>query len=455
MRLSSLFRSLRLRPTPVVESEDDTGWTRGSIHTSRLLDPERDDLNREALLRSAHLAYRNNPLAYAIVEQTTSFVLGGGARVVAQHPRVQKLVDAFWHDPENQMPLRIYSLHTELSLFGEQFIRFYVQPLTGRVALRQLDPLYLTQIDTDPEDAETPLRYLYQPPGSLLGVPRGEAPGRAEGSEPFPPARGSGGAQRPPESPFSGTWIPATEILHITINKISSSLRGRSDLSPILPWLTHYSSWLEDRLLQNKHRAALLWDVTLKQARPEELARLRATHSHPPDAGSVLFHSDNETWKAVTPDVGAAGASPDGRAIRLMIATGALLPEHYLGEGGNANRATAAEMGLPAIKRFQRRQELFRAVLAQIVDRVLDEAIKAGRLGPRANRTFSIQFEELSASPLPDLAASIERLTRSLATAQKEGWVTEEEARRLWWRYHAQADESAPQSGPQSGPPSP
>ena len=30
------------------ESEDDTGWTRGSVHTSRLLDPEREELNREA-----------------------------------------------------------------------------------------------------------------------------------------------------------------------------------------------------------------------------------------------------------------------------------------------------------------------------------------------------------------------------------------------------------------------
>ncbi len=39
------------------------------------------------------------------------------------------------------------------------------------------------------------------------------------------------------------------------------------------------------------------------------------------------------------------------------------MPEHYLSEGGNANRATAAEMGLPAIKRMQRRQEYFRQIL--------------------------------------------------------------------------------------------
>jgi hypothetical protein len=76
----------------------------------------------------------------------------------------------------------------------------------------------------------------------------------------------------------------------------------------------------------------------------------------------VLFHNEVEEWKAVQPQIGAADVRDDGRALRLMIAVGAGMPEHYLAEGGNANRATAAEMGLPAIKRFQRRQEYFRQV---------------------------------------------------------------------------------------------
>jgi hypothetical protein len=41
--------------------------------------------------------------------------------------------------------------------------------------------------------------------------------------------------------------------------------------------------------------------------------------------------------------------------LRWLIAAGASIPEHYLAEGGNANRATA-EIELPAMKRFQRRQ---------------------------------------------------------------------------------------------------
>jgi len=247
----------------------------------------------------------------------------------------------------------------------------------------------------------------------------------------------------------SGTWIPARDIHHVTINKVTGSLRGRSDLAPILPYLRRYREWLDDRILQNKFKSAVVWDVTVSGADKSDIDRLRAQNARPPARGTVLFHSEGEIWKPVHPDIDAGDAAPDGRAIRLMIATGALLPEHYLAEGGNANRATAAEMGLPSIKRFQRRQQLFRAVLSSIVNRVLDEAQRVGRLGPRVDRSFSVQFEELSTSPLPDLATTVARLSTALATASDRGWVTPEEARRLWWRYAAHADESAPPSQPE------
>jgi hypothetical protein len=388
---------------PAREADDDSGWLRVPLlPTAPTLDLE--DLHGERLLLQARAAHRHNPIAHAIVEQTTSFVLGGGAKVVAEDKRVQQVIDGFWHDHDNRLPQRIYAIHHELAVDGEQFIRFFADPLTGRTVIRQLNPHHITHIHTDPQDHETPLSYEYH-----------------------------------------DTLIPASEILHLTINKPSYALRGRSDLAPILPWLHKYSKWLDDRVLSNELKSALVWDVTLNNAGLQEINAARAAHATPPKRGSVLFHSDNETWKPINPQINASDASPDGRALRLMIATGALLPEHYLGEGGNANRATAAEMGLPAIKRFQRRQELFRSFLAAIVNRALDEATRVGRLGPRANRTFAVQFEELTTSPLDHLAAAVQSLTTSLNIAAQNNWVTPEEARRLWFRYHSQADESAPQ----------
>ena len=407
------------RKERVWEAEDDTGWIRASTVGGAWLNPDRDELEGEALMREAYKAYRYNPLGYAIIEQTTSFVLGGGAKVLAEDPKVQRVIDWFWNDHENNMAERIYTIQTDLSLFGEQFIRFFVDGITGRTLIRQLDPLYVTAIETHPEDREHPLRYLWAPPGAALD----------------------------PVGQVSGTWVPAKEILHVAVNKVAGVIRGRSDLAPVLPWLRRYSNGVDDRVVQNNLKTAFVWDVTLKGAGREEINRMRASHAAPPARGSVLFHSDTESWKAMRPELGADDAAADGRAIRLMIATGAMLPEHYLGEGGNVNRATAAEMGLPAMKRFQRRQEVFRAMLTRIIHRVLEEGVNHGRLGPRVNRKFVVQFEELSAAPIEGLAAATERLARALKMAEEQGWVSKDEAGRMWRRYAGQVDESAEQGG--------
>ena len=69
-------------------------------------------------------AYNANPLANTIVETITNFTLGRGVLVSAANRRVQRVLDAFWRDPDNRMDARIYDLCTELSVYGEQFIRF-------------------------------------------------------------------------------------------------------------------------------------------------------------------------------------------------------------------------------------------------------------------------------------------------------------------------------------------
>src|SRR5688500_1208157 len=105
--------------TREAEVNEDAGWRRASLLGGTSPDPERDGIDGEALLRSAYAAYRTNPLGYAIVEMQTSFVLGGGASVVAEDKRFQRVIDRFWKDPDNRMGLRLYALLTELSLFGE------------------------------------------------------------------------------------------------------------------------------------------------------------------------------------------------------------------------------------------------------------------------------------------------------------------------------------------------
>ncbi|HET7767710.1 MAG TPA: hypothetical protein VFN74_02975, partial [Chloroflexota bacterium] len=86
------------------------------------------------------------------------------------------------------------------------------------------------------------------------------------------------------------------------------------------------------------------------------------------------------------------------------------------------------------------------AIIARIINRVLDEAIKAGRLGPRVNRSFTVQLEEISDLPPASSADTLKSLSDALTTALASQLLTKEEARQLWLRFANLVDDSAPPS---------
>ncbi len=87
-----------------------------------------------------------------------------------------------------------------------------------------------------------------------------------------------------------------------------------------------------------------------------------------------------ESIEFLSPAQGAADAATDMRLLLRYIGLciGGL-PEHYLGEGGNATRTTAASMGLPAVRLARARQAALRGHL----DRLFRAEIRR-RAGPDA-----------------------------------------------------------------------
>ena len=391
-------------------------------------------------------AYNANPLANYIVEITTNFVLGNGIAVQASSRRVQKVVDAFWNDPDNHMATRVYSLCTELSLYGEQFIRFFVNPYNGQVKIAQIDPSMIDQIETDADNVEKVVRVHRRPQG----------PGQNVWSSNFGSVSATGQSTTGPETAFAapssyvpgypvsgpgtvanadptqGEWLSCPdEVVQFTINKVSNAKRGKSDLATLLPWLRRYKDWLTDRVRINKYKGAFLWTIKLTGADRKTIDRKRMEYSYPPDPGSIVVHNESEEWNAVQPSISADDVEADGRAIKMMIAIGAGLPEHYLSEGGNVNYATAAEMGLPTFRKFQRRQDQFALLIRTIVDRVLNEAVRAGTLPLGVDRTYTVEMPELASDDRAVVAQTTATMVTALATAREHGWVSDETAMRL------------------------
>lgn len=367
------------------------------------------------LHNACYEAYNANPLAFAIIEITTSFVLGKGVTIAADDPNVQRVLVDFWNDPDNHMDTRMYALCTELSLYGEQFVRFYVNRMNGCVKIRQIDPSLIDEIETDPDDIETILRFHRRPIGASATSAGDPAPVTIRD-----------------QPGLEGEWFQAgSEVAQFCINKVSNAKRGRSDLATLLPWLRRYKDWLTDRVRINKYKGAFLWDVRLQGADKKAIDRKKMEYAYPPEPGSVIIHNEAEQWSAVKPEINASDAAEDGRALKLMLAVGAQLPEHFLSDGANGNRATASEMGLPTFLKFQRRQHVLRAMLKTILDRVLHEACKAKVLASGSDISYEVLFPEIDVDDHQTLASATQLLATALTTAKAQGWVSDETAMHL------------------------
>jgi hypothetical protein len=163
----------------------------------------------------------------------------------------------------------------------------------------------------------------------------------------------------------------------------------------------------------------------------EEIERwLRNTP--PPKPGSIRAHNENVQYQAVAPDLKANDATNEARMLKNYILGGAGFPEHWFAEGGNANRATAAEMGEPTIKRLSARQRYFRYMLEHIFRFCIDQALIHRRLPAEADTGFSIIVPEITIRDIGGLTEALQRISASLAVAEERGWVTRRTAARLF-----------------------
>ena len=306
-----------------------------------------------SLIEAATTLGRTHPLAARILALTTDFVVGAGPEVTGDDWAL-----SFWHDPRNRLDQRLHRWCDELSRTGELFLVLSRNPASGMSYVREVPAVLIDRIETDPHDLECELSY-HQLTQDIEGITWQAA-----------------GAQTPVEQ----------VMLHYTINRPVGEVRGRSDLAAVIPWLEHYSMWLEDRVRINRYKGAYLWQVQVANALPGQLEAKRAQYSRIPQSGSILVTDAAETWTAVQPNIGADDVSADGKALRLAISAGAGIPLHWLGEGESTNRATAREMNAATLRHYAQRQREFGLILRDLV-RVA--AQRAGQPEPRIEFAFA------------------------------------------------------------------
>ncbi len=349
---------------------------------------------RGEMFERAYDAWLNDPLAGHIVNLTNWFVMGEGITFAPSDERARLVLDEFWSDPDAAWDALQLAISSELQVYGEIFLRLFRNPISGRVKAALLDPREVVDIAFD-DDTGKPSFYLRR---YRRRVYRESTGGAITGTFEY-------------DEEDADEVIPAEDIIHLRVNSLSSASRGVSELYRILPWLDLYSQWLRDRVSLNRARAsfAYLRKVPGLPAQTRDVFERDALTGRvkPPRAGSVLVVNEAEDWQVLHPSVDAGDAREDGRALKLMIAAGCGIFEHYFGDPSTGNFATAKSMELPMLKKFEARQRLLAGFYKGLFARVIGEAKASGRLPADCAESVDVEFPPIVRSEVADITATL------------------------------------------------
>ena len=404
----------------------------GSLFFNRLSQGTRElnPLQQQRAIELAYLLYESNPLGKAIVETVRDFILGDSVNVKsvdsdeAERTAQQNVIDGFWDDSINLMDIKLQNKVMELGLFGEQCYPVEINPVDGHVRLGYIDPAAIQKILVDPRNVERQLAVITYA-RDTMGMPENKwykiiGPDETAGSEWYGRLQGLSFYRSAAElqsrvgnsnvdpidigMPDVGqnasigdkyvSWINSDGVLeshevegscfYFTVNKVSNATRGRSDLLSLIDWVDAFDQLLFNEIDRGLLLKAFIWDVSLDGYSDQQITEYKKANPQP-RPGSVRYHNKSVEWKAVTPDLKAADSAAAADLILSYISTGARLPKTWLNGMMDVNKATAQELGAPALARLSLRQKLVKYIITLIITFALDQAEIHGLVNKRPN----------------------------------------------------------------------
>lgn len=385
-----------------IDSDEDQ-WRLLSGDTRRDLSPMSQGRMRDMAL----YLWESNLLANRLIELPLAFLLAEGVSVSAEDANMNSIIEKFWCDPINQMDMKLPKKARELALYGEQCYPTFVNEMTGHVRLGYLDPALIATIVTDPDNTEQPIGIV------TVKDKKGNAKRYRVvingGEDVF--------TQRTQE--IRATFTDG-ECFFFKVNDLSNGQRGRSDLIAQGDWIDAYDQFLFGELERVGFMRSFIWDVTISGATQADIdARVKKIVT--PKPNSVRMHNESEVWKAESPNLQSGDTTESARLIRNHILSGATIPEHWSGGGGDVNRAVGAEMGEPTMKIFTMRQNMLKHMLKMIGVYVLRQSILATEGNePEFNDPrlkVNADFPELSTKDTSKYASALQQVVTAVNIA--------------------------------------
>jgi len=366
---------------------EDIGWINVSLQDNTQLQIIGEGFKK--MLRTCRIYYTKNPLAGQWVRLTTSFIFGEGlGKPKAKEDTIQKIIDHFWDDPDNQKALTGFQaqqlLSDKLQYEGNLFFMLFEDEV-GDVRVRILNTEEMADIIRDKDDRMRTnfykramrdqnynflqdaydiqlTKYVYYPDISNANVDDFEIPKE----------------KLAPEGTF---------IYHVKINCDINDKFGIPELYRGIDWIKAHKDMAGDLSTLIKSLSTLAWRKKVKGTPAQvtslqQAARAKTDLTNPAKvAGSTQYENDALDTTAISTPTGGAVIGEKGlKQMALMVCAAAGIFYHYFGDPETGNLATTTNMELPMIKKFAGYQALWSYIYNDILQHQINKKIEKGIL---------------------------------------------------------------------------
>lgn len=403
---------------PDVDPDLGAGYRRVATGTGRLTtDPNRSlpPVTQARAIEISYHLWKTNPLAKHLVEQTLAYVAGKGVGFRCVDQETQDVVDQFVAD--NELGLRLLDRVRYLLVFGEQFFPLAVAP-GGRVRIGYIDPARVSAVVMDPLDVEQVASVEFS----------AEAGGATTKLEHVRLNRNDPAMEGKLHRVMYERQSPGTtKVLMWDIYRPSNAERGTPYLLAAADWVDSLDQFLVATVDRGLMQAMHAWDVTITGGNPKQCDEYASKFAGI-KPGAVRAHNDRIKIEPLSPKLDSSDSSGQVALIKRYAALAAGFPPHWIGEEGSANRSTAEQMGVPTITMLVMLQVMIRERIQQLVDYAVAQAVHAGTLGPRADRTVDVLMPTLWGVDTGSVSSAIQSVTQAMVQATQAGYLTADEA---------------------------
>lgn len=345
-------------------------------------------------------AYRTNPMARAVLDTYTSFVVGdAGLTLQCTNPEVRKIAEAFWTDPRNSLGDQELSLRSHM-LMGETAQEMMVGETSGIV---RRSPIAVERI---------------------CGV-------QLEAGNPLWPAAIE--IRMPAADPVPLTVVALDDLTGLRMGEVlfwrswralETDRRGFPFLGPILDWLDSYDRVLTNLVDRTALARYMVHDVTItgSQTDVDEFIAARGGR-HAPRSGTLEVHNDKVKWEVMTAEVGSHEDTNTAASMLTNVAAGAGLAKTWLADPEDSNRATSLTMAEPVRRRVGGVQNMWVGYQTEQVRYAVDQAVAHRRIDPEVEvvveggETAMVRASDTVTITGPEIAASDAKISADVLVA--------------------------------------